>query len=93
MGAREPVRLGHCVSESIETRVRQVAADVFGLPLEQVTTESSPQTIETWESVQHLNLVLALEQELQICIDPEEIGQIQTINDAIMLVKGKQGAA
>ncbi|MGH8503214.1 MAG: acyl carrier protein [Gammaproteobacteria bacterium] len=80
------------MSESIEVRVRQVAADVFDMPLEQVTARSSPQTIETWESVQHLNLILALEQELQVRIDPEEIAQIETIGDAIRLVKDKAGA-
>jgi len=80
------------LSESIEVRVRQVAADVFDVPLEQVTDRSSPQTIETWESVQHLNLILALEQELQVRIDPEEIAQIETIGDAIRLVKDKAGA-
>lgn len=77
------------MSELIETRVRQVAADVFNLPLEQVTAQSSPQTIETWESLQHLNLVLALEQEFAISIDPEEIAQIGSIGDAIMRVKDK----
>lgn len=80
------------MSQSIEIRVRQVAADVFGVPLEEVTPQTSPQTIGSWESVQHLNLVLALEQELQTRIDLEEIGQIQSIGDAIKLVRDKVGA-
>ena len=73
----------------IDARVKQVAADVFGTSADKITTESSPQTINTWDSVQHLNLVLALEQELNVRIDPEEIERMKTIGDVIELVKEK----
>ena len=75
----------------IDQRVKQVAADVFGTSSDQITPDSSPQTIETWDSVQHLNLVLALESELGIRIDPEEIERMKTIGDVIALVREKVG--
>jgi acyl carrier protein len=73
----------------IDSKVRQVAADVFGTSADQITAQSSPQTIESWDSVQHLNLVLALEQELNVRIEPEEIERMKTIGDVIELVKEK----
>ena len=73
----------------IDQRVRQVAADVFGTSPEKITADSSPRTIDTWDSVQHLNLVLALEQEMNVRIDPEEIERMKTIGDVIELVKEK----
>jgi acyl carrier protein len=76
----------------IDQRVRQVAADVFGTSPEKITADSSPQTIDTWDSVQHLNLVLALEQEMNVRIDPEEIERMKTIGDVIELVKEKTGS-
>jgi acyl carrier protein len=60
-------------------RVRRIFSDVFQVPLEQVTPQSSPDTIETWDSLQHLNLVLALEQEFQIQFTPEEIEQLLSV--------------
>ena len=77
----------------IETRVKQVAADVFGTSPDQITAESSPETIDSWDSVQHLNLVLALEQELGVRIDPEEIERMKTIGDVIALVKEKSSGS
>ena len=77
----------------IADRVRQVAADVFGTTPEKITAASSPQNIESWDSVQHLNLILALEQELGVQIDPEEIERMKTIGDVIELVKEKTGEA
>jgi len=43
--------------------IRQIAGDVFKVPVEGVSLSSSPDTIESWDSMHHLELVLALEQE------------------------------
>lgn len=61
------------MSSVFDERVRQIFADIFGVPLECILPESSPETIETWDSLQHLNLVLALEQEFEVQFSPEEI--------------------
>ena len=79
------------MSDTIETQVLQTASDVFGIPVGQLSAASSPQTIEGWDSVQHLNLVLALEQSAGIQIDPEDIEQIKTLGDAVRIVLSKKG--
>jgi acyl carrier protein len=80
------------MSESpVAAKVRRIAADVFGLSPEQVTAQTSPTTIENWDSVQHLNFVLALEQELGVQIPPEEIEHLQSVGAAIALAE-RQGA-
>lgn len=77
--------------ESVEARVRRVAADVFNVPPDQITRDTSPQTIDSWDSVQHLNLVLALEQELGVSIAPEEIDKMLSIGAVVDLVSSKAG--
>ena len=74
------------------SRVRSIFADVFQIPLEQVKPESSPDTIATWDSLQHLNLVLALEQEFHVQFTPEEIEQILSVELAAALVDEKRVA-
>lgn len=59
-------------TKEIEARVRTVLADVFGLDPEQIDEDSSRDTIEQWDSVHHLTLVLALEEEFEIQLDEEE---------------------
>ena len=77
------------MTESILDQVRRVAADVFTMPLEQVTSESSPETIGNWDSLQHLNVVLALEQSFGLEFAPEEIEQMLSVEAIVMLVKEK----
>ena len=69
----------------IEKQVLQTASDVFGMPVAQLSMASSPATVEGWDSVQHLNLVLAFEQVAGISIDPEDIEQIKTLGDLVKL--------
>lgn len=61
------------MSAPIDEAVQRIFADIFGVPVESIQPDSSPETIETWDSMAHLNLVLALEQEFQVQFAPEEI--------------------
>ena len=78
------------MNESILHRVREVVADVFGVPVEQIAPESSPDTIAAWDSLQHLNIVLALEQAFAIQFEPEEIEQMLSVELITMMVEEKQ---
>lgn len=70
-------------------KTRAIVADIFEVPLEKVTPQSSPDTIETWDSIHHLNLVLALEQEFGVQFSPEEIEQLLSVELIVALVAEK----
>ena len=74
------------------SRVSRIFADVFQIPLYQVKPDSSPDNIVNWDSLQHLNLVLALEQEFNIQFTPEEIEQILSVELAAALLDEKRVA-
>jgi acyl carrier protein len=59
-------------ADNIEERVRSVIADVFGLDPGQVGADTSTETVEVWDSLQHLTVVLALEEEFNIQLDDSE---------------------
>ena len=73
-------------------RVRTIAADVLQLPASQISEQSSSQNISTWDSVHHLNLVLALEQEFNLQFEPEEIDQMNSIQQILAVLGGKGSA-
>ena len=70
-------------------KTRAIVADIFEVPLETVTPQSSPDTIATWDSMHHLNLVLALEQEFSVQFSPEEIEQLLSVELIVALVAEK----
>ena len=73
----------------ISKQVRQISADIFRVSVDQITPETSPETIENWDSVQHLNLVLALEERFGIQFEPEEMDGMKSIAEIVELVARK----
>jgi acyl carrier protein len=73
-------------------QVRNIASDIFGIPVDRITAESSPETIENWDSMQHLNLVLAIEEKFGVQLDPEDIEQMKNIGAVAALVEKLQSA-
>ena len=70
-------------------RVQRIAADVFSVPIAQINAESSADTIETWDSLQHLNFVLAVEQEFGVRFTPEEIEKLISVNTMVEMLAVK----
>ncbi len=62
------------------------------VPLAQINPDSSPQNIENWDSVRHLNLVLALEQDFSLQFEPEEIDQLNNVGEIVTVVSRKLNA-
>lgn len=70
-------------------RIQRILADVLEVTLEQVKPESSPDNVENWDSLHHLNMVLALEQEFGIQFTPEEIEQLLSVELIVALIEEK----
>jgi len=76
------------MNEQVLSRVREIACDILQA---EVTADSSPETIESWDSVHHLNLVLALEEEYGFEFSPEEMDQAKTVGSLARLVSARRG--
>ena len=69
--------------------VRRIAADVFARDESLLGADSSPEQVETWDSIRHLTLVLALEAKYGIEFGPEEMDRMKTLGDFATLVGTK----
>ena len=74
-------------------QVRNIASDIFGVPADKISAESSPETIENWDSMQHLNLVLAVEEKFGVQLEPEDIERMNSIGAVAALVEKLQSSA
>ncbi len=60
------------MTDDVEMRIRTVLAEVFGLDVATVGPDTSTDTVDAWDSLQHLTIVLALEEEFDIHFDDED---------------------
>ena len=72
--------------------VRRIASDIFGISASLVTRESSPDSIDRWDSVQHLNLVLAIEEAFGLQLTPDEMEQMHSIGGIAELIEAKRNS-
>jgi acyl carrier protein len=75
------------LNDEVFAGVKRIAAELFDVPVSQITLETSPDTIEAWDSVQQLNLMLELEQRFEVKLEPEDFEDARTIGDAVRLVE------
>jgi acyl carrier protein len=55
------------------SEVQLIMAEVFGVEPDKITMDSTPDTIESWDSLRLLNLILAFEKEFNIEIQIEQL--------------------
>ncbi|NCO53912.1 MAG: acyl carrier protein [Bacteroidetes bacterium] len=60
----------------MKSQIIKVMSAVFEVPIEDITETSSVDSIDSWDSLKHLNLILALEEEFNIVIPDEEVGNL-----------------
>jgi acyl carrier protein len=77
------------VADSVEQRTRQVVADVFGLPLDKVTLQTSHETVEEWDSLNLLNILMAVEGEFGVSVSPEEAAEFGSVEKIVAVVRSK----
>ena len=68
----------------MEDRIKKVMSDVFNIDVSLINNESSPDNIENWDSLKHMNLIVALEEEFEIEFDDEEI--VDSMNYALIVI-------
>ena len=71
----------------MDEKVKQVFAQVMEVPVESVNNDSSPDTIGSWDSLSHMNLVLALEQCFNVTFSEEQITEMLNVEIIIATVK------
>ena len=57
-------------------KIKQVMAAVFEIPAESITDDASVDNVDLWDSLHHLNLILAIEEEFGVTIPDEEVGNL-----------------
>lgn len=59
-----------------EIKLKKVLADIFKIEVAAVNEETSVDTVDRWDSLNHLNLILALESEFNVSFSEEQSVEI-----------------
>lgn len=69
--------------------LQDVFRQVFGNPTLAIAADLSPNDIDGWDSMAHVNLIAAVELRFKIKFDTKELRKIRTVGDLGALVDAK----
>lgn len=71
----------------IEQRAASVMSVILDIPISEITLEATQDNYPTWDSLKHLDIVVALEEEFDINISEEEIGNLLSLKLISLIVQ------
>ena len=64
------------MSKLIDDRIKETFSNVFNVPINSIGKNTSAESIPSWDSLKHMNLVFALEDEFDCEFSDEQILQL-----------------
>lgn len=73
----------------MDTNLNEIIASTLHIPLDSVNDQLTMTEVETWDSLQHMNLIASLEQALGAEFTFEEIVSMQSVAEIKRVLRGK----
>jgi len=75
------------LSDSIDDRLKKVFCEVLHISADVYNEELSAGDIQEWDSLGHVNLLQAVEDEFNIAFDVTDALELESVKDFLLLVK------
>ncbi|MCH5275683.1 MAG: acyl carrier protein [Lachnospiraceae bacterium] len=75
--------------KEILARVNEIFKEVFDDETLVITEETTAQDIEDWDSFEHINLIVAIEQNFKIKFVMEEVSGMKNVGEMINIIAGR----
>jgi acyl carrier protein len=88
-----PASLVFLCKESDMTRLHEVVAEVLRQPIGTISDETSQKTAGSWDSLRHIELVMAVEDAFEVAFPPAEVSTMTSVAAIRQLLLRKGAAA
>ncbi len=70
----------------MEKRIIKIISEILNIDSELIKIEDTPDTIEEWDSLKQMNIIISLEEEFDIIFNDEQIEQLRSIKSICSIV-------
>ncbi len=75
----------------VQEKVIQVLVNILQVSPDKISIKTTSDDVEQWDSLNHTNMIQALEQEYGIRYDLEQVVSMLSVREIIEATKGKLG--
>lgn len=79
------------IRSEIESKLTNVFRETFNQPALQLSPSLTADDVEGWDSLSHINLIVAVEQEFGFSFATREVRSMKNVGDLIDLIAKKTG--
>jgi acyl carrier protein len=72
-------------------RIRKVLASVLGMPIDRIHDDSSVETVEEWDSLKQINLIMALEEEFSVRFEDDDVMELTSLDRIVKKLEALTG--
>jgi|TARA_B100001059_G_scaffold205367_1_gene215367 acyl carrier protein len=77
------------MTNNITSRIESTFREVFNDPDLIISREMAASDIEAWDSLNHIRLIVALEMELEITFDTDQVAELMNVGELISHIESK----
>ena len=77
----------------MDKKILEIFREVFNNPELEVTETTTAADVDGWDSFNHLNLIMALEESYLVSFSTVEIGQMAHVGNLVQLLEKKISAS
>ena len=77
------------MTNNILSRIEPTFREVFNNPDLIISGEIVASDIEAWDSLNHIRLIVALEMELEITFDTDQVAELMNVGELISHIESK----
>lgn len=77
---------------TVMEKVNDIFRMVFDDDTLAVTKETTANDVDGWDSLTHINLIMAVESLFRIQFSPKELGSLRNVGDLLRVIESRSGA-
>ena len=75
--------------KEIQLKIKQIMAVIFDTTKENIPDDAEPLKIDQWDSLNHMQLIVALEQEFDIKFSDDELTELLNLSLITAIIQSK----
>jgi acyl carrier protein len=70
--------------------VLDIVSGMTSVDRKQLSIDSSPENVTEWDSLTHMKIILAVEEEFELGFTDEELGSLLSVSDIVNVINSKK---
>jgi len=72
-------------------KLQPIFSKILGVELTEINLQTSMDTIQKWDSLKHMSLVIEIEKEFSVDFEDEEVELLTSMETILAVIQEKQG--